>query len=84
MDGYTIFGLLAITQTILWMTLTPTLNNSIVSNEKGDAMKIIIVVNAITNETIKIVLNVLLLFSDFNPTVANTLMLLYITIYYKI
>jgi len=46
-------------------------------------MKIIIVVNAIIDEAIKIVLNVLLFFSGFNAAVANTQLLLYINIYYK-
>jgi hypothetical protein len=40
-------------------------------------MKIIVTVNAITNDAIKI------FFSDFNLTVANIQLLLYITIYYK-
>jgi hypothetical protein len=46
-------------------------------------MKIIVTVNAIENDAIKIVLIGLLFFSDFNLTVANIQLLLYITIYYK-
>jgi hypothetical protein len=46
-------------------------------------MKIIVTVNAIENDAIKIVLIGLLFFSGFNLAVANIQLLLYITIYYK-